>query len=172
MESKQKSIIVKYSKIFFAAMFAIYLIYLSYLTFFSHIYGRTYSHRNINIIPFKTILNYLTFSFNTDIILRNIFGNIIAFVPMGFLLPSIFKKFAALRSAIFIILFATITIEVIQYIAAVGTSDIDDIFLNLIGGILGYSLSKLFIKILKYIRWRRKDGENKRKENIFLKFCK
>jgi glycopeptide antibiotics resistance protein len=139
----------KLIKIIFIILFMLYLSYLIYLTFFSRLYGRAYIFRSINIIPFKTIIEFLTAKINTDIIVTNIIGNIAAFMPMGFLLPIIFKRLKTINRLIAAILFATVSIEVIQYIAGVGATDIDDIILNLSGGILGYLIYKVFVKTIE-----------------------
>jgi len=69
-----------------------YLILLTYLTFFSSHYGRGNSHRGINIIPLSTILQYLPAAWGIRNVVVNSAGNIVAFMPLGFLLPFITKE--------------------------------------------------------------------------------
>jgi glycopeptide antibiotics resistance protein len=68
----------------------------------------------------------------------NLAGNIIAFMPMGFLLPIVFKRLNKFQNTVLVSLFFTVLIEVSQYILAVGVSDIDDVILNLAGAVIGY----------------------------------
>lgn len=119
-------------------MFVLYLFYLIYLTFFDHTYGRNVFQRRINLIPFKTIVKFLTSSYNWDFVMINIAGNIAAFVPMGFLLPMVFSRMKSFTKVIAVVFLATLSIEIFQYVFAVGTCDIDDIILNVLGGVVGY----------------------------------
>lgn len=107
----------------------------------------SYSH---NFTLFKEILRYKT---DSMLFFRNVIGNILLFVPFGYLITDMIHE-KAHKSNIFIttfiIIITSLTIEVIQMF--IGRSfDIDDIFLNAIGGILGfisYQLIHLLFKIL------------------------
>ena len=141
-----KSVVNKASalgKIILIILFIIYLSYLFYLTFFSHLYGREYFHRSINLIPFRTIYQYMTTSYNNKIVVINMLGNIAAFGPMGFLLPMVSKKFAGLWGTLLFAAGISLMIEITQYAFGIGAADIDDLFLNLAGGLLGYGIYKL-----------------------------
>lgn len=129
---------LKYIKFIYTFLFIGYLLLLAYLTTFSHYYGRGLVHRSINLIPFRTINEFLTSGYNLRIIGTNIVGNIVAFMPMGFLLPIVFKKLDKLHKVVFVSVFATLLIEVSQYISGVGASDIDDVVLNMFGVVIGY----------------------------------
>lgn len=127
-------------------VFFTYILYLFYLVFFSHYYGRGEFHRSYNLVPFKTITDFIFNTSNIKIILINIVGNILAFVPLGFLLPMAFAKFNRLRKVLTITLVTTISIELSQYIFGVGACDIDDIILNVLGGIVGFGAYKFLFK--------------------------
>lgn len=126
-------------------IFILYIYILGYLTLFSPYYGRESFHRSLNLIPFKTILVFLNSSckLQLEIIITNIFGNIAAFIPMGLLLPIIFRPINNLKRIFYIVMLSTLTIEVFQYVLGVGTTDIDDIILNTLGGIIGFGLYKI-----------------------------
>ena len=132
--------------------FVMYLFILAFLTLFGRYHGGIYIHRSINIIPFGTILEYLTSSTNRNIVMTNIWGNIEAFMPMGFLLPVNFKKFRKFKKALFAVMLVTFSIEVLQYIAGIGASDVDDVMLNVLGGGLGYLIYKVLMKMVTFIR--------------------
>ena len=71
----------------------------------------------------------------------NIFGNILIFVPIGFLLIKLIKDKKVIRTLLFIILIS-FTIEFVQFF--IGRSvDIDDLILNVAGGAIGMALGKL-----------------------------
>lgn len=104
-----------------------------------------------NIIPFATITSYYnayrTHSLSNVIIFDNLILNIIAFIPLGTLQPLIFKKIKSFKSVMTKSLIFILSIELFQYIAGVGSFDIDDIILNGTGVILGYIIYKGIIKL-------------------------
>ena len=132
-----------------AVLFIVYFLYLVYLTFFSHLYGRDFMHRSINLIPFRTIMEYATASYNHNIIVINLFGNILAFAPLGFLLPFLFKKLSTLKTILLIAVGVSIVIEIAQFAFGVGAADVDDVILNAAGGVLGYMLFRITLFIIK-----------------------
>ncbi len=126
-----------YIRIIVIVLFLLYLSCLFYLTFFSHLYGRGYFHRSMNLVPFATIRLFIT-SGHIRGILVNVFGNIAAFVPMGLLLPVAFEKSARLCRTLLITFGVSLMIEIVQYVFGVGAADVDDLVLNLSGGLTGY----------------------------------
>lgn len=76
---------------------------------------------------------------------RNIILNILMFVPLGILLPLIFKNCRKYWVTYLVGLFFTLIIEVIQLISGRGIFDIDDIFNNTLGCIIGYGIVIIFI---------------------------
>lgn len=100
--------------------------------------------RTISIIPFKSLLDMINNNISVTRILENILGNISIFIPFGLLLPIVQKDKSKK-----IILYGLITsalIEIIQYVFALGSSDIDDLTLNTLGTIIGYLLYKIIHK--------------------------
>lgn len=141
-----KKRIQKPVKVMFTIFLSAYLLLLVYLTFFSQFYGRTIVHRSINIIPMRTILEFLTCEYGTKAVITNLAGNIAAFMPMGFLLPIVFIRFYKLDKVLIAALLASLIVEILQYAAGVGASDIDDVILNVTGAILGYCIYRLLRK--------------------------
>ncbi len=127
--------------------FLCYLALLFYLLFFAEDYGRTMSERDYryNLVLFKEIRRFWV---NRDIlgwqnVIVNIAGNVVAFMPFGFFIPMFCnrgKKFfcCTVLSALF-----SLAVETVQLITKVGAFDVDDIFLNAIGGLLGYILYRV-----------------------------
>ncbi|MGU8605254.1 VanZ family protein, partial [Clostridium perfringens] len=65
----------------------------------------------------------------------------------GFLIPLLFKKIHNVGS-IFIVSFGiSLTIELIQLLTGLGFFDVDDIILNVLGGIIGYLILKILVEI-------------------------
>lgn len=104
---------------------------------------------NINIMPLKTIIFYAKAEHvNTDIAINNLMGNLILLLPLGLLLPFLFKRCQKLTSIVAISFVTSISIEVIQFILQIGMADIDDIILNTFGAIIGFYGYKLMIWLL------------------------
>jgi len=103
-----------------------------------------YHWRSNNFVPFKTIYFYLFLAdINLNIRIENLAGNIIGFVPFGFILPLLAKKFQKLSTVAFATFCLSLTFELLQLVFEFGSFDVDDLILNTIGGILGYIPFKL-----------------------------
>lgn len=117
----------------------LYLIFIVYLMCF--FYVLTFADvdwSTANIIPFKEIFR---FEIGSRSFIKNVFGNIILFLPYGFYL-SYFTKIRKARYALGFSIFISFAVEIIQY--RIGrVFDIDDIILNVIGGILGYYIYQI-----------------------------
>ena len=88
-----------------------------------------------NIIPFQEIFRY---EIGSKMFIFNVLGNILIFVPFGYFV-SRYIKAKNVWQIILLSIITSVTVETVQL--RIGRSfDIDDIFLNLIGGIIGYFL--------------------------------
>ena len=76
----------------------------------------------------------------------NSFGNILCLVPFGILFPIVFSKKQSFVKTVLIGMLFSISIETLQFLLGTGVSDIDDIFFNTCGAILGYLIYRLFRK--------------------------
>lgn len=97
---------------------------------------------NYNIVPFSTIRVFLN-NFSESWAKINIFGNIIPFMPFGFLLPMISKKVNSFLKVFIIGLGFILFAEIFQFLTRLGGFDVDDIILNMFGISIGY-LSRWF----------------------------
>lgn len=100
-----------------------------------------------NYIPFKTILPYLLGNNGFLIGALNIGGNIAFLIPIGFLLPLVFKGFDWKKSLVIAVL-SGMSIELTQVVLNIGIFDIDDVVLNGLGVMVGFWLYLLFQKIM------------------------
>lgn len=94
---------------------------------------------NYNIVPFKTIdlhIRYYSRSWEK----LNLWGNLIPFVPYGFLLPIVYPKMNRFANVFLYGLLSVLFIEVFQFFTRLGTFDVDDIMLNMVGICFGYLL--------------------------------
>lgn len=105
-----------------------------------------YIRRFSNFVPFKTIRWFVqginNHSMNLDIPIKNIFGNLLIFLPMGLYLPCIFKKFRTLGHFFIGIFIILVFGEVLQLLLRRGSFDIDDMILNVIGATIGFIIWK------------------------------
>ena len=113
-------------------LFVLYIAGLVYFLFFAEMLDRTGIERSYhyNLIPFREIRRFIVYAdlLGPVAVISNLFGNIAIFMPFGFLVP-----ITALAS-----FELSLSVECIQLITKTGCFDVDDIFLNTIGGILGY----------------------------------
>jgi len=76
----------------------------------------------------------------------NSFGNILCLVPFGILFPIVFSKKQSFLKTVLLGMLLSIGIETLQFLLETGVSDIDDVFFNTCGAILGYLIYRLFRK--------------------------
>jgi len=135
------------------AVFLVYLIMMSSLLFggyriFHHIYSeskmdwRIWMEYNTNFIPFHSIgeyiNNFIHHSMNYDIILDNLFGNLILFMPMAVFLPCLFSRMYKWRYLVPVMAIIIIAVEAVQLVFQLGSMDVDDFILNFSGAMLAF----------------------------------
>lgn len=86
-----------------------------------------------NFMPFREILRY---DFGTKAFYKQVCGNILLFIPLGYFATS-YCKIKGLGTITLVSLLSSIAIEVTQHYIG-RTFDIDDIILNVAGGIIGF----------------------------------
>ena len=91
-----------------------------------------------NLVPFKTILPQLAGQGNHFISMVNLIGNIVPFMPIGFLSPLVFRSISW-KKALLLGVAAGLSFEVMEIVFHVGIFDVDDVMLNAFGVILGYA---------------------------------
>ncbi len=144
---KNKEHLVLYKELI-SYFFIIYILCLFYVVTFQDV-----SWSTSNFIPFKEILRY---NLGSKLFYKNVLGNMVMFVPFGFF-ASYFLKLRHIHSISILSLLTSITIELTQlFIGRV--FDIDDILLNLIGGIVGFIIYVLIHNIrIKLPEFLKKD---------------
>lgn len=104
-----------------------------------------------NYVPFKTILQYIRGYPTWGVAIRNLGGNIALFIPVGILMAIFNSNLRWIVILAMAIIFGA-AMEILQILFRSGIFDIDDIFLNVLGFIVGYVLFILFIKLLNKLR--------------------
>ncbi|TKD68320.1 VanZ family protein [Pseudalkalibacillus hwajinpoensis] len=132
-----------------AFVLCIYLLALFYATLF--IYNYYPYGKSVNLVLFDSI-KLMWESGSYWLILKNIIGNILLFMPLGFLIPLVSKKGNS-GLIIAIIGFATSTlIELLQYFVAQRIFDIDDILLNALGAVVGYVAFRVVLNLYRKMK--------------------
>ncbi|WP_336864792.1 VanZ family protein [Peribacillus frigoritolerans] len=107
----------------------------------------TISYVKSNYIPFVVIRDLLTsYSFLSS--MYNIIGNIILFMPLGFLLPFKYKRINKYVKSALVGFIVSVFIELTQLLLPYRQTDIDDVILNTLGTGIGYGLYNLWINIV------------------------
>lgn len=122
-------------------LFVLYVAFILYFLLISDWYGREgllpeYSY---NLQLFKEIKRFWNYreSLGFFIVFSNLAGNILIFIPLGFIIPMASKYRSFISSTAYSFLLS-LFVEIFQLITKVGSFDVDDLLLNTIGGILGY----------------------------------
>jgi len=111
-----------------------------------------------NIIPFNSILSDMSHAQRPGfwwVYMRGVVGNILMFVPLGFMLPLLSEKQKKPIRVIVTVLICSASIELAQLVAGFCLGDfyrvvdIDDIILNTLGGVLGYLAFLLWSRVTK-----------------------
>ncbi|MCM3758223.1 VanZ family protein [Sporosarcina aquimarina] len=113
----------------------------------------------INLIPFKTIFNDLFGTVVAPVTVMQTFGNLFLLLPLAFSLLAlniVIKK----KKVVVIVFFTTLFIETFQLVENLSISgylyseggiravDIDDLILNMLGGLIGIFLFRVYQKVL------------------------
>ncbi|MDL4839614.1 VanZ family protein [Aquibacillus rhizosphaerae] len=137
-------------KVFAFVCLMLYLSFLLYLLFFSHYRQEVKGIVDYNLIPFRSITRHLLSLDNIgmELLTDNFFGNILAFIPLGFLLPIVWNKVNTFTNTLIISSLCSLVIEITQWLTRLGAFDVDDIILNTIGGLCGFLLVRMLQKIV------------------------
>ena len=99
-----------------------------------------YLKANTNFIPFATVrlfINaYKSGSLSVLAIIENLLGNLVAFMPLAYFLPLLFKRLKKTVPFILSVLIFVAVIEFLQIVFLTGSADIDDLILNTAGAII------------------------------------
>ena len=134
---------IKMNKITYVMLLALYTIMILNLTIYERQmaigfkwigFKNYFKYGGLNIIPFRTIIEYIVDIKNywPTFFLINIFGNIVIFMPIQFLIMKIFGKLS-FKKYLVIDITIILIIEILQFITGAGAFDIDDIILNMLG---------------------------------------
>ena len=137
------------------ALLLVYLIALAILTLRPVGAGEE-SNVRVNLKPFATILPALRHGPGT-FVFANLVGNLLAFVPLGLLLPIAFRRLAW-PLVIVAGLLLSVAIETTQYMLSINlghgyrAADIDDVIVNVAGTVVGLVLFGVLALAARVVR--------------------
>lgn len=132
-------------------VFIVYILSLIYLTILWYYPNITFhpEHHFMNLRPFRWM--YEGYEMGTRRMITQLVLNIGMFIPFGILLPLILHEH---KQTLVIIFVSTFSIEMLQYFIG-RSADIDDVIMNLFGGILGYITFWIIKRLLNNQKWYR-----------------
>lgn len=107
--------------------------------------------RSLNLVPFQTFRTLASMISSGRLLwaFSNIAGNALIFLPYGYLLSLLGKKKYAPLKIILTAAVLSILFEVLQYRFYLGSADIDDVILNILGTCLGILCFRLISVIFR-----------------------
>ncbi|AQU10380.1 glycopeptide resistance protein VanZ1 [Clostridioides difficile] len=128
-------------------LFIVYIIILTWIILFKLQFDisslETMNLRSINLIPFAGSL-----IINNRVDISEIILNVAIFVPFGIYVCMLKEEWSFIKKVIPIFI-TSLVFETLQYIFALGASDITDLIGNTLGGIIGIAVFMLLSKIFK-----------------------
>lgn len=132
--------------------FLVYLLFLVYMLLFSELMGRQLSGAetgdtlSYNFVLFREIKRFWRYRQQLGFwaVFVNLAGNVLAFIPLGIYLPALWKRCRHFLLMLVMAALFSVVIETLQLYYGVGSFDVDDIFLNTVGGGVGYLLYCVF----------------------------
>lgn len=124
-------------------LFVIYILALVYFLFLSEGYGRRDMQDqdyHYNLVLFREIRRFWIYRNKVGFLAAflNISGNVIGFLPFGFILPIMHRNMKNFWLVTLLGLTLSMFVETLQLVFKVGCFDVDDLLLNTIGAALGY----------------------------------
>ena len=130
---------------------AVFLLYCAVMLWL--LYGQrmgALADASINLRPFETICRFLwvlRYSNQHGMITHaviNLVGNVVMFVPLGLLLPTIWRRMRHFWACFVFAGGVILLVELTQFITRLGACDVDDLLLNMVGILCGYVLWRIF----------------------------
>lgn len=131
--------------------FVIYMLVLVYFLLLSDGFGRTVRRDEFhyNLIPFVEIIRFVKYRDEIGFynVMINLVGNVVAFIPFGALIRWVVNRGVQWYHVMGYTFLFSLSVELLQLIAKVGSFDVDDLILNTFGGLLGYFVYYLLRRI-------------------------
>lgn len=97
---------------------------------------------------FNMFWSYQVIREGNKAILTPIIMNVVAFIPFGFLLGCSLRRIKWWQMVLSCVCLSAFT-EITQFVFRRGFSEIDDVFHNVLGGVIGFGMYRLFSALVK-----------------------
>jgi glycopeptide antibiotics resistance protein len=101
---------------------------------------RVHTKERINLQPFLMFKQFQIGSYQ-------VIGNLVMLLPLGIYIPLLFPKLSGFFRVFIICLLVSISIELMQLITSVRSTDVDDVILNTSGAVIGYIIYR-FLRLI------------------------
>lgn len=132
-------------------LFGIYMIVLVYFLLLSDGFGRMNGQRELqyNLVPFQEIKRFIVYwkTIGVYYSLINLAGNVVAFMPFGALIRWVVNQKTHWYQAVSYTFAFSLCVELLQLVARVGVFDVDDLILNTLGGLFGFWIYYILLRI-------------------------
>ncbi|WP_346684629.1 VanZ family protein [Anaerostipes butyraticus] len=154
----KKKISQEHFRLFFFLMFLFYMAILikivllrnvSLASLPEHFSAGYQDFRSLNLVPFQTFRTFASMMSSGNFLwaVSNIAGNALIFLPYGYLLSLLWKKKHAVPVILLSAAAISLVFEILQYRFYLGSADIDDVILNIIGAFLGVVCFRIISRI-------------------------
>lgn len=104
--------------------------------------------QRVNLSPFLTLRTFYSALIHGGLTQKrlaviNLVGNVIMFIPFGYLLPNLYHEFRPYLRFFIKSLALICLVELLQLFTLLGVMDVDDVILNMLGFSLGYCIHKI-----------------------------
>ena len=120
-----------------------------YFILFREVAAHGWWHRVLHRVQTKERINlqpFLMFK-QFQIASTQVIGNLVMLLPLGIYIPLLFPGLSGFFRVFIICLFVSVSIELMQLITSVRSTDIDDVILNTSGAVVGYIVYK-FLRLI------------------------
>ena len=127
------------------------MIVLVYFLLLSDGFGRMNGQRELqyNLVPFQEIKRFIVYwkTIGVYYSLINLAGNVVAFMPFGALIRWVVNQKTHWYQAVSYTFAFSLCVELLQLVARVGVFDVDDLILNTLGGLFGFWIYYILLRI-------------------------
>ncbi|MBQ3556514.1 MAG: VanZ family protein [Oscillospiraceae bacterium] len=136
-----------------------YLAILSVMLFFGGLFhlDRAWGGA-VNLEPFYTISRFWSHFRRTGSLssLFNLLGNVVILIPLGVLLPVMFRSMRRVWLAVPLLALVCAGVEWLQWYTGFGVADVDDSILNFMGALAGWVVTRLCQSIYSWFKGAKK----------------
>jgi glycopeptide antibiotics resistance protein len=146
---KQKTFLQAFIQSSFLVYVFMVLTLTGYFILFREVVAHGWWHRVLHRMQTKDRINMQPFLMFEQFQLAStqVIGNLVMLLPLGIYIPLLFPKLSGFFRVFLICLLVSVSIELMQLITSIRSTDIDDVILNTSGAVVGY-LIYIFLRFV------------------------